>query len=113
MGEVFGWAHSLNKNVKEAPWFYVVYLAMLVSAGAVVLIPNAPLVAITMYVQVVAVTLLPISLVFMILLLNDRQFMGQHVNTHWQNVINIGIVVFVILMSTSMAIGTMFPDLFQ
>jgi len=113
VGEVFGWAHSLNKNVKEAPWFYVIYLAMLVSAGAIVLIPHAPLVAITMYVQVVAVTLLPISLVFMILLLNDRQFMGRYINTPRQNVINIGIVVFVILMSTSMAISTMFPDLFQ
>ena len=113
VGEVFGWAHSLNKNVKDAPWFYVVYLGMLLSAGAVVLIPQAPLVAITMYVQVVAVTLLPISLVFMILLLNDEQFMGKHVNTPSQNVINIGIVVFVILMSSSMAISVMFPDLFH
>ena len=26
VGEVFGWAHSLNKSVREAPWFYVVYL---------------------------------------------------------------------------------------
>jgi Mn2+/Fe2+ NRAMP family transporter len=58
VGEVFGWAHSLNKKIKDAPWFYVVYLAMLLTAGAVVLIPGAPLVTITMFVQVVAVTLL-------------------------------------------------------
>ena len=37
VGEVFGWAHSLNKSVRKAPWFYVVYLGMLVSAGLAVL----------------------------------------------------------------------------
>ena len=33
VGEVFGWAHSLNKSVRDAPWFYVVYLGMLASGG--------------------------------------------------------------------------------
>ncbi|MDD5170421.1 MAG: divalent metal cation transporter [Syntrophales bacterium] len=112
-GEVFGWAHSLNKKVKEAPWFYFIYLFMLLTSGAVVLIPGAPLVTITMFVQVVAVTLLPASLVFLILLLNDEQFMGEHINNRWQNIMNIAIVIFVVLMSSLMAIGTLFPDLFK
>ena len=64
-GEVFGWAHSLNYKIKQAPWFYASYLVGLVSAGLVVLIPNAPLVLITLFVQVVAVTLLPAALVFL------------------------------------------------
>ena len=42
-GEVFGWAHSLNHKVKEAPWFYASYFFDLVTAGLVVLIPGAPL----------------------------------------------------------------------
>jgi len=112
-GEVFGWAHSLNKKVKDAPWFYLIYLFMLLTAGAVVLIPGAPLVTITMFVQVVAVTLLPASLIFMILLLNDEQFMGAHVNSRWQNVVNIGIVIFVVVISSLMAIGTLYPDIFK
>ena len=65
VGEVFGWAHSLNKSVKDAPWFYVVYLGTLGTAAAVVLIPGAPLITITMFVQVVAVTLLPAALMFL------------------------------------------------
>jgi Mn2+/Fe2+ NRAMP family transporter len=79
-GEVFGWAHSLNNRIKEAPWFYASYMVALVTAGLVVLIPNAPLVLITLFVQVVAVTLLPAALVFLILLLNEKQVMGarQH-----------------------------------
>jgi Mn2+/Fe2+ NRAMP family transporter len=113
VGEVFGWAHSLNKGVKDAPWFYFVYLAMLLTSGAVVLIPGAPLITITMFVQVVAVTLLPSALVFLILILNDRSFMGQHVNTRWQNIANWSIVVFVTVMSTLFAVSTLFPDWFR
>ena len=111
VGEVFGWAHSLNKKVRDAPWFYVVYFLSLLSAGAVVLIPGAPLIMITMFVQVVAVTLLPAALVFLILLLNDKPLMGQYVNTTWQNVANWSIVLFVIVMSTFFALSVLFPDL--
>ncbi len=113
VGEVFGWAHSLNQRVKEAPWFYFIYLFMLFTSGAVVLIPGAPLVTITMFVQVVAVTLLPSSLIFLILLLNDKSFMGEHVNTGRQNFINGAIIVFVVIMSTLMGVGTLFPGLFD
>jgi len=112
VGEVFGWAHSLNKSVREAPWFYAVYLLMLLSSGAIVLIPEAPLITITMFVQVVAVTLLPSALVFLILILNSPEFMGERVNTRWQNIANWGIVLFVTVMSTLFALSTLFPQWF-
>jgi Mn2+/Fe2+ NRAMP family transporter len=112
VGEVFGWAHSLNKSVKDAPWFYVVYLIMLLGAGAIVLIPGAPLIAITMFVQVVAVTLLPAALMFLILLLNDKPLMGDRVNTPWQNIANWSITIFVIIMSTLFAVSVIFPEFF-
>jgi NRAMP (natural resistance-associated macrophage protein)-like metal ion transporter len=113
LGEVFGWAHTLNKGVKEAPWFYGAYLFCLLSAGAVVLIPGAPLITITMFVQVVAVTLLPAALLFLILLLNDEPLMGAHVNTRWQNIANWSITIFVIIMSTLFAVSVLFPELFS
>ena len=109
VGEVFGWAHSLNASVRDAPWFYILYLGMLITSGAVVLIPQAPLVTITMFVQVVAVTLLPSCLLFLLILLNDREAMGDHVNTFWQNVNNVTIVIIVTVMSTLLAVTTLFP----
>ncbi|HVN97074.1 MAG TPA: divalent metal cation transporter [Syntrophorhabdaceae bacterium] len=112
VGEVFGWAHSLNKGVKDAPWFYVIYLLCLGTAGSVVLIPGAPLITITMFVQVVAVTLLPVALIFLLLLLNDEPLMGAHKNTPWQNVANVSITLFVIIMSTLFGISVLFPGLF-
>ena len=111
-GEVFGWAHSLNDKIKEAPWFYVFYFFALITAGLVVLIPGAPLVLITLFVQVVAVTLLPAALVFLILLLNDKDTMGDKVNTLWDNVINGSIVAVIIVLSTLYGISTLFPTLF-
>jgi len=113
VGEVFGWAHSLNRSVRDAPWFYLAYFLMLLSAGAVVLIPSAPLVTITMFVQVVAVTLLPSALVFLLLLLNDRPLMGDHVNNRSQNIANWSIVAVVALMSTLLGVQTLFPGLFR
>jgi Mn2+/Fe2+ NRAMP family transporter len=111
-GEVFGWAHSLNARVREAPWFYGFYFFALITAGTVVLIPGAPLVLITLFVQVIAVTLLPAALVFLILLLNNEQTMGKHTNTLFQNIANISIVAGIIILSTVYGISAMFPNLF-
>lgn len=112
VGEVFGWAHSLNARVRDAVWFYLIYLGMLLTSGAVVLIPGAPLITITMFVQVIAVTLLPAALIFLLLLLNDQATMGDHVNTGVQNIMNWSIVIFVSVVSTLLGIQTLFPSWF-
>ncbi|HEX8961166.1 MAG TPA: divalent metal cation transporter, partial [Geobacteraceae bacterium] len=112
-GEVFGWAHSLNNKIREAPWFYGSYFFSLITAGCVVLIPNAPLVLITLFVQVVAVTLLPAALVFLILLLNNKKTMGEYTNTLWQNIVTSTIVVVIVVLSTLYGISALFPDLFK
>ena len=112
-GEVFGWAHSLNHKIKEAPWFYAYYIFDLLLAGTVVLIPNAPLVLITLFVQVIATTLLPAALTFLILLLNDEETMGKFKNTLFDNIVNIGIVGVIIVLSTLYGITTLFPNLFH
>ncbi len=110
-GEVFGWAHSLNVNVKSAPWFYLFYLLNVGLAGAIVLIPHAPYVMIVLLVQVIAVTLLPPALVFLILLLNDKYLMGTYANSRLQNVVDWAIVGSVIAISSLYGISTIFPTL--
>jgi NRAMP (natural resistance-associated macrophage protein)-like metal ion transporter len=113
LGEVFGWAHSLNRGVREAPWFYVAYVLMLMSAGVVSLVASIAVQnIITIFVQVVAVTLLPAALMFLILLLNDKPLMGDYVNTRWQNIANWSIAAFVIVISTAYGISVLFPEWF-
>jgi len=89
----------------------VVYFFCLATSGAVVLIPRAPLIAITMFVQVIAVTLLPAALMFLILLLNDKPLMGAYVNTRWENIANWSITLFVIIVSTLFGISVLFPSI--
>ncbi|MGA2973890.1 MAG: divalent metal cation transporter [Spirochaetia bacterium] len=112
-GEVFGWAHSLNNKIKEAPWFYGMYILLVGTAGAVVLIPNAPLVLITLFVQVIAVTLLPAALVFLILLLNDAERMGSLKNTRAQNIISVTVVGIIVVLSTLYGVSALFPTLLK
>ncbi len=112
LGEVFGWAHSLNKSVREAPWFYVAYIFMLLSAGVVSLIATIDIQnSITIFVQVVAVTLLPPALTFLLLLLNDKELMGEYVNSSWQNFANGAIIIFVVLVSSFYGITILFPGI--
>jgi Mn2+/Fe2+ NRAMP family transporter len=111
-GEVFGWPHSLNHNFKAAPGFYIFRLLILIGAGTIVLIPGAPLILITLFVQVIAVTLLPAALTFLLLLLNEEEIVGKHKNTKIQNILAIIIIGTIIVLSTLYAIGTIFPSLF-
>ena len=113
IGEVFGWAHSLNLKVREAPWFYAYYFLSLLIASVVVLIPNAPLVLITLFVQVIATTLLPATMVFLILLLNNEELMGSYKNNRVQNIINFSIVIGLIILSTAYSLSALFPNLFK
>ena len=111
-GEVFGWAHSLNNKIREAPWFYAYYFFDLLLAGVVTLLASGPLrILITLFVQVIATTLMPAALVFLILLLNDRKTMGVYCNTLYENIVNIVIVVIVILTSTLYGLSALFPSI--
>jgi NRAMP (natural resistance-associated macrophage protein)-like metal ion transporter len=111
VGEVFGWSHSLNDRLGQARWFNVFRLVVMGVAGVVVLLPGAPLGTITLFVQVIAVTLLPAALVFLIVLLNQKELMGKYANTRFQN-LSAGIIVGVILsLSTFYALGIVFPHL--
>ena len=111
-GEVFGWSHSLNNRVTQAPWFFLFRLAILCVAATIVLIPGAPLIMITLFVQVIAVTLLPAALTFLLLLLNQEEVVGKYKNNRFQNVIATAIIVAIIILSTFYAISSIFPEWF-
>ena len=66
-----------------------------------------------MFVQVVAVTILPTILVFLILLLNDKPLMGAYVNTRRQNIMSWSIVIAVFIISSLLGIDTLFPNLLK
>lgn len=112
-GEVMGWEHTLRKKVKDAPQFYAFYVGAIALAAAIVLIPNAPLQAIILGVQVLAGVMLPSAIIFLQLLLNDKELLGDFANKKWNNVINWIIIIVLFILSVILAIQVMLPNLFS
>ena len=112
-GEVRGWPHSLQKPVREAPAFYGVYGACVTAAAGIVLIPRAPLQLIILSVQVLAGLMLPSAIIFLQLLLNDREVLGDRfANKRWNNLVNWSIVVLLFVLSLLLAAQVALPQLF-
>jgi NRAMP (natural resistance-associated macrophage protein)-like metal ion transporter len=110
-GDVFGIRHSLHRGFGEAKAFYGTYTALVAIAGAIVILPNAPLGLITEAVQALAGVLLPSATVFLVLLCNDRDVLGPWVNPTWLNVIAIVIVSILLELSLILVITTLLPNL--
>ena len=113
-GEVKGWEHSLHKKLWEAPGFYATYMACIGTAAAIVLIPHVPLQLVIISVQVFAGLILPSAIIFLQLLLNDRELLGDRwVNRPWNNVINWAIIGVLFALSLLLAAQVMLPSLFK
>ncbi len=113
-GEVKGWEHSLHKKLWEAPGFYATYIACVGAAAAFVLIPHVPLQLVIISVQVFAGLILPSAIIFLQLLLNDRDLLGDRwVNRPWNNITNWTIIVILFALSLLLAAQVMLPKLFS
>jgi Mn2+/Fe2+ NRAMP family transporter len=85
--EGLGFESGVDKKFGEAKVFYWLYTLLLIAGGAVILMPNIPLVKISILSQVVNGIVLPFVLIFMLLLINKSELMGPHVNGTWFNLI--------------------------
>ena len=85
--EAFGFEAGIDKKWKEAPEFYVLYTGILCIAMGIILIPGAPLIRITLLSQILNGILLPVILISMMLLVNNKKIMGDHVNKPINNII--------------------------
>jgi Mn2+/Fe2+ NRAMP family transporter len=94
-GECIGVSHSFNSSPREAAVFYAANVGVALLAAVVILIPGAPLLSIALNANVLATVLLPVSLVFMFMLANDRGLMGPWANRRSTNAIGIAVIVFV------------------
>jgi Mn2+/Fe2+ NRAMP family transporter len=111
-GEVRGWPHSLQLPFRKAPGFYTVYLLSVAAAAGIVLIPGAPLQLIILGVQVLAGVMLPSAIIFLQLLLNDKELLGENANQRCNNVVNWTIIIVLFALSLILAAQVAAPGLF-
>jgi Mn2+/Fe2+ NRAMP family transporter len=95
VGECIGVAHSFNNSTRKASVFYGANIGAALIAAVIILIPGAPLLSIALNANVLATVLLPVALVFLIMLANDRELMGKWANTAATNWIALTIVAFI------------------
>jgi len=93
VSEAFGFEAGIDKKWDEAKEFYTLYTGILVISALIILIPNAPLIQISIWSQVLNGILLPVVLVSMILLINSKRIMGTYVNSRTQNIIGWSAVI--------------------
>ena len=85
--EGLGFESGVDRKFGDAPIFYWLYTLLILAGGAVVLIPGLPLIKIAVLSQVVNGIVLPFVLIFMLLLINKKELMGEYVNTRLFNAV--------------------------
>jgi Mn2+/Fe2+ NRAMP family transporter len=111
-GEVAHRPHSLNLPMAEGKSFYAVLSLCAAAAAAIVLIPGLPLVYVVLVVNVVAVLAMPPALLFLFMLVNDREIMGDLVSPLWANLLSTGVVLVLIMAGLLFGISVLAPNIF-
>jgi Mn2+/Fe2+ NRAMP family transporter len=83
-----------------------------VAAAAIVLIPGLPLVYVVLVVNVVAVLAMPPALVFLFMLVNDKEIMGDLVSPVWANVLSTAVVFILTAAGVLFGISIIAPSIF-
>ncbi|HTY36237.1 MAG TPA: Nramp family divalent metal transporter [Bacteroidota bacterium] len=98
--EAFGFEAGINRKFSEAPQFYSLFTIILLVSVGIILLPNAPLIQITIWTQVLNAILLPIVLICMMIIINKTEIMGEYTNKRYQNVIGWATSIILIILSS-------------
>jgi len=105
--EGMGWERGIDKKLQEAPWFYGIYTALIALGAGAILVPGVPLLKVLYLSQVANGILLPAVLLFMLILANRRDIMGEHVNSKTFNVVAWVLVGSLIVMTLFLTVATL------
>jgi Mn2+/Fe2+ NRAMP family transporter len=107
--EAFGWEMGLNRYLREAPIFFGIYTALIVLGAGIILLPIQSLVQAMMASQTLNGVLLPVILIVMLQLVNDRRLMGRFANRRGLNVLAWLFVAALIGLTAILVVTTLFP----
>ena len=103
--EAFGFEAGINKKINEAPQFYSLFTFIILAATIIILIPNAPLIAITIWSQIINAMMLPVVIISMIIMVNNKKIMGQYTNNNFQNTVGWSTTVILVMMTIMLIIS--------
>ena len=95
VSEAFGMPKGVNLDFRRGRVFFSLFTALIVVGVVLALIPNIPVMQLLVGVQVLNGLLLPIILVFILLLINDKHLTRELKNTRLNNVLAIGTLILI------------------
>ncbi len=96
--EAFGWESGVGKPFRQAPAFFGIYTFVLFVGAAILLLPGLDLIGMIVASQYLQGLLLPVILIFLYLLVNDKRLLGEHVNGRWKNILAAVSIILVVLL---------------
>jgi Mn2+/Fe2+ NRAMP family transporter len=109
--EAFGWESAVNRGLREAPIFFGLYTAMIVLGAGIILLPIKSLIQAMLASQTLNGVLLPVILIVVLRLINDKGVMGKYVNGRVFNVLSWAMVAILIALTGILVISSVFPGL--
>jgi len=109
--EALGFEAGIDKKWEEAPVFYWMYTGLVVIGAGLILIPNVPLIAVMFWSQVANGVLLPFILIFMLLLINNKDIMGRFTNSRTFDAIAWATTAIMIALTVLLIAISVFPNL--
>ena len=108
--EAFGWENSVSRSWKEAPVFFGIYTALIILGAAIILLPIQSLIRAMMISQTFNGLLLPVILITMLVLINDKRLMGKFTNSRLFNIMAWVTVVALIILALILLVVTFLPS---
>lgn len=104
--EAFGWENSVSRDLKDAPIFFGIYTALIILGAAIILLPVKSLIQAMLISQTFNGVLLPVILITMLVLINDKRLMGTFKNGRVFNIIAWATAIALIILALILIVVT-------
>jgi Mn2+/Fe2+ NRAMP family transporter len=103
--EGLGWENGVNKTFAEAPQFYGLYSLLILMGALTVIVPGLPLIKVMYWSQVLNGILLPLTLAFMVIIINKQKIMGSYTNGKFYNIVTLSAVAVMAILSLALVVS--------
>jgi Mn2+/Fe2+ NRAMP family transporter len=86
ISEAFGFEKGVSNSFREAPTFLGIFTFLVALGALIAMLPGLPIIRVLLITQVINGVLLPVILIAVLRLVNDRELMGRHVNGPLYNI---------------------------
>jgi len=109
--EAFGWEMGISREWREAPIFFGIYTALIVLGAGIILLPIQSLIDAMLASQTLNGVVLPVILIVMLRLINDKRLLGRFASGRIYNTLAWATVAVLILLTAILVVTSFFPGL--